>query len=401
MPRREGESRTRPTRISDRDAKIAALTRELEDAHREQAGTAIENVRLFEEVQARSRELHEAHEFETAISAVLNVISRSPNQLQPVLDAIVEIAARLCEAYDANLWLVEGERLTNAAHRGRIPLDFQSWPIGRGWTAGRAVVAHTTIHVHDLSADADFPEGQAMAHRLGHRTIVSTPLLRKDEAIGVLALRRLEVRPFSQKQISLLQTFADQAVIAINNARLFEEVQTRTRELTESLDYQTATGEVLSVISRAPSRLQPVFDTIVETAAKLCHSDFAIVVRRGEDGTYHLAASHGFSPDYRSFVELHPLVPGRGTGIGRAVVESRTVQIEDVLADCEYTYGEGQRLGGYRTLLAVPLLREGKPVGAMALGRNRVQSFTEKQIELITSVRCLASLSCAKASQSA
>ena len=222
----------------------------------DQAAIAIENVRLFDEVQARTRELQEALEYQTATSDVLNVISRSPSDIQPVLDTIADTAGRLCEAYDVLIRLQDGQLLKGAAHRGPIAADFGPLPIGRGWAMGRAFVDRTPVHVHDLLAAADeFPDGQAMARRLGVRTILATPLMRENEAIGAIAVRRSEVRPFSDKQVALLQTFADQAVIAIENARLFEEVQARTRELQEALEYQTATSEVLSVISRAPSQL--------------------------------------------------------------------------------------------------------------------------------------------------
>ena len=230
----------------------------------DQAAIAIENVRLFEEVQARTRELQEALEYQTATSDVLNVISRSPSDIQPVLDTIADTAGRLCEAYDVLIRLQDGQLLKGAAHRGSIAVDFGPLPIGRGWAMGRAFVDRTPVHVHDLLAAADeFPDGQDMARRLGVRTILATPLMRENEAIGAIAVRRSEVRPFSDKQVALLQTFADQAVIAIENARLFEEVQARTRELQESLEDQTATSEVLRVISRSPSTFRPCFDTIV------------------------------------------------------------------------------------------------------------------------------------------
>ena len=381
MPLREGESRsnlaklairpyrrfakylikkTRLTRTSDWDAKIAVLTRELEDAHREQAATA----------------------------DILKVISRSAFDLDAVLGTLVNSAARLCQAENVQIFLRDGEVYRLAAHNGFSPA-YQEYvrehpiPPGRGTLVARTALMAAPVNIPDVLTDPEYTwrEGQRLA---GFRSALGVPLIREGSCVGVMGMTRQTPQPFTKRQAELVTTFADQALIAIENVRLFQEVQGRTRELTESLDYQTATGEVLNVISRAPSKLQPVFDAIVETAAQLCHSDFAIVVRPGENGTYHLVASHGFSPDYRSFVELHPLVPGRGTGIGRAVTENRAVQIDDVLADSEYTYGEGQRLGGYRTMLAVPLLRQGKPIGAMALGRNRVESFTQKQIELIT-----------------
>lgn len=179
------------------------------------------------------------------------------------------------------------------------------------------------------------------------RTILATPLMRENEAIGAIAIRRSEVRPFSDKQVALLQTFADQAVIAIENARLFEEVQARTRELQESLEYQTATSEVLSVISRAPAQLEPVFEAIVQTAAGLCHADSAIVATRGDDDLYHLAAISGHSEEMRAVVQKRPIAADRGSVSGRAVLERRTVQIYDALADPEFTRFEKPALADY------------------------------------------------------
>jgi two-component system NtrC family sensor kinase len=231
---------------------------ELVESFADQAVIAIENVRLFEEVQVRNRELAESLEQQTATSEILRVISKSPTDIQPVLNAVAKSAAQICDAYDAVIFLTEGPTLAVAAHHGPIPVDITHSPIGRGWVTGRAVADRVPIHVHDLqAAGAEFPGGQAMALRFRHRTTLAVPLLREDEAIGALMIRRSEVRPFSDKQIELLKTFADQAVIAIQNVRLFEEVQARNREVTEALERQTATAEVLKTISSAafvPSR---------------------------------------------------------------------------------------------------------------------------------------------------
>jgi GAF domain-containing protein len=281
--------------------------------------------------------------------------------------------------------LQDGQLLKGAAHRGSIAADFGPLPIGRGWAMGRAFVDRTPVHVHDLLAAAnEFPDGQAMARRLGVRTILATPLMRENEAIGAIAVRRSEVRPFSDKQVALLQTFADQAVIAIENARLLEEIQARTRELQEALEYQTATSEVLSVISRAPSQLQPVFEAIVQTATRLCHADSAIVATRGDDELYHLAAISGHSEEMRAVVLKQPIAADRGSVSGRALLERRTVQIHDALADPEFTRFDTQAVGQFRTLLGVPLLREGTPIGVISMQRRTVEPFTEKQIELVT-----------------
>ena len=243
---------------------------ELVKAFADQAVIAIENVRLL-------NELRESLQQQTATADVLKVISRSTFDLQTVLNTLVESAAKLCDAYDAIIFLREDASLVLAAHHGPIPVDFVKRPVTRAWAAGRAVADCKPIHVHDLTAARDeFPESTSPS---GPRTILSVPLLREDEAIGSLTIRRTEVRPFTQKQIELITTFADQAVIAIENVRLFDEVQARTEELSEALERQTATGEVLNVISRSPNQLQPVLNSIVATAADLCRADFAMILR--------------------------------------------------------------------------------------------------------------------------
>jgi GAF domain-containing protein len=341
-----------------------------------QAVIAIENTRLL-------NELRESLQQQTATADVLKVISRSTFDLQAVLDTLVESAARLCEAYDAAILLREGEVLAFGAHHGPIPIDFAKWPVTRGWTAGRAVVDRQPIHVHDLSAATDeFPEGSAMALRLGHRTIVSVPLLREDEAIGSLTLRRTEVRPFTDKQIELATTFADQAVIAIENVRLFDEVQARTRELSESLESQTATGEVLNVISRSPTQLQPVLDAIVNTAARMCTAEYSYIAKY-EDNVLRYVAHVRVSDEHLRFL-ADPIRVDRGAVIGRVVLEKRTVHVPDVLADSEFDRLEWQKVGKQRTVLGVPLLREGTLIGVIILARTSVAPFTKRQIELVT-----------------
>jgi GAF domain-containing protein/DNA-binding response OmpR family regulator len=356
---------------------------ELVQTFADQAVIAIENVRLFDDVKARTEELSESLQQQTATADVLKVISRSTFDLQVVLDTLVESAARLCNAYDAVILLREGESLTSGAHHGPIALDFVKRPITRAWTAGRAVVDRVPVHVQDLTAaGAEFPEGHALAVRQGFRTILSVPLLREGEAIGSLSIRRIEVHPFNAKQIELAETFADQAVIAIENVRLFDEVQARSRDLTESLHQQTATADVLKVISRSTFDLRTVLDTLVESAARLCEADQAAITQPQDDVLLY-AASFGFPEGFIEIAKRTRFVPGRGTITGRVLLEGKPVQIDDVLADPEYNF-EGQKAAGFRTALGVPLLREGETIGVMALLRSQVRPFSGKQIELVT-----------------
>jgi GAF domain-containing protein/DNA-binding response OmpR family regulator len=353
------------------DKQIALLTN-----FARQAVIAIENARLL-------NELRESLQQQTATADVLKVISRSTFDLRNVLNTLTESAAQLCNAYDAVILLREGESLIFRAHHGPIPIDFAELPITRGTTAGRAVIERKPIQVRDMTTEGDeFPEGQALALRQGHRTIVSVPLLREDEAIGCLVVRRTEARPFSTKQIELAETFADQAVIAIENARLFDEVQARTVELTESLQQQTATADVLKVISRSAFDLKSVLQTLVESAARLCEADKGAITRQiGE--VFFFAEVYGFSPEFIEYVRTIPVKPERGTVTGLALLEGRIVHIPDVRLAKDYTWAEAQRLGGFRTLLGVPMLREGIPIGVLGLARSEVRPFTEKQIEIV------------------
>jgi signal transduction histidine kinase/putative methionine-R-sulfoxide reductase with GAF domain len=354
-----------------------------------QAVIAIENVRLYTELQARNQTLGEALEQQTATANILNVISASPTDLQPVLDAVVESAVRFCGAADASLFRLEGDRLRGDAHHGPVhqPPDFQL-PVARGSVGGRTVLERRTIHVADLQAETDeFPEASANARTFGFRTTLSVPLVREGTPIGVIQLRRAETSPFTEKQITLLQTFADQAVIAIENVRLFTELQEKNRALTEAhrqvteaLEQQTATADILRVISSSPADLQPVLDTVVESAARYCGATDAQIWRRDGEGL-RLVAHHGplASPTGR----VLPIA--RETITALSVLEQRVVHVPDiaaVAAEFPRTWHHARELG-FHASVAVPLMREGAAIGALQLRRGEAGPFTDKQVELL------------------
>jgi signal transduction histidine kinase len=353
-----------------------------------QAVVAIENVRLFKELEARNRDLTEALDQQTATSEVLRVISRSPTNIQPVLDAVAESAARLCEAQDAGIFRRDGDRLLFVAHHGPIPFDPVgefSVPLVRGTANGRSVLDAQTIHVADLQTEVhEYPEGSEGARRFGHRTFLIVPLMREGVAIGSISLRRIEAQLFTDRQVALLQTFADQAVIAIENVRLFTELQVRNRQLTESLAQQTATSEILRTIAHAQTDTQPVFDTIVRSAARLCHAaNAALFLTHG--GMLYEPANYGSSPEALAATRArYPRPVGMDTTPGMAILTRSVVHVPDTEDPSAIEHvRQGARLLGFRGLVTVPMLREGEPVGAIIVTHRDPGLFSDGEVELL------------------
>ena len=324
---------------------------------------------------------------QTATADVLKVISSSPGDLDPVFQTILQSASRICEAKFGNLFLFENGNFCAVAVHGdpnyeeywrRDPaLIIRDDPL---LPAARLAGTKQVIHVPDMSKDQSYLSGNfrivALVERAGARTFLAVPMLKDGELVGAIMIYRQEVRPFTDTQIALVENFAAQAVIAIENTRLLSELR-------ESLQQQTATADVLKVISRSTFDLQTVLETLTQSAAKLCQAEMASITRQQGTAYYH-ATAHGFPPEITEFFKSTPHEPGRGSVIGRTVLERRAVHVPDVTVDAEYAMTEMQEKVRFRTALGIPLLREGQPIGVITLLRTTVHPFNEREIELAT-----------------
>jgi signal transduction histidine kinase/putative methionine-R-sulfoxide reductase with GAF domain len=355
----------------------------------DQAVIAIENVRLFKELEERNRQITEALQQQTATSEILRVIASSPTNIQPVLDTVAERAARLCDTVDVSIGRFDGSKLWLVAHYGPIP----NRPLGeeivfsRGVVHGRAIIDRRTIHVPDVAAqiDTEFPDAKELQESTGTRTILATPLLREGTPIGVIVIRRTEVRPFSEKQISLLKTFADQAVIAIENVRLFQELEARTRELARLVRELKALGEVGQAVSSTLD-LETVLTRIASHAVQLSGADGGAIYEYEENTQeFHLRGSHQIEKELVEALHSNPIQLASGA-VGQAAVTRAPVELSDMLDERQYgstRFRPLLRQLGYRSLLAVPLLREDRIMGGLSIYRRRTGSFSPEVINLL------------------
>ena len=358
---------------------------ELASTFADQAVIAIENVRLFDDVQAKTRDVEEALERQTATSEILRVISTSPTDARPVFETIARNAMALCGSLFANVFRFDGELIHFVTSHNVVPdhlgLLKSKYPMrpDPSQVSGRVVLQKSVVWIEDVGADTGYD--QTFPTNLSWRRLLGVPMLREGEPVGIIVMGWKDPGPPLKAEEQLLATFADQAVIAIENVRLFDEVQSRSAELSEALHQQTAMADVLKTISRSAFELKTVLQMLVESAARLCDADRGVVTRP-IDGVFYRMEAHGHSPEFMAYVKDVPVTPDRGSVTGRAMFDSRVVHIPDVEADTEYTFSEGRRIDTYRTMLGVPMMREGVPLGVLALTRKEVRPFTEKQIEL-------------------
>jgi signal transduction histidine kinase len=356
---------------------LSEKQRELLKTFAAQAVIAIENTRLLNELRQRTDDLSESLQQQTATTDVLKVISSSPGELEPVFNAMLENAVRICQAKFGVMHRFVGEEFYAVA-RLNIPQPLDDFLRERGQRKAipgsdldNLYKSKQVVHTIDMLAA---PVPSPPAKLAGGRTQLAVPMLMEGELVGAIVIYRQEVRPFTDKQIELVQNFAAQAVIAIENTRLLSELR-------ESLQQQTATADVLKVISRSTFDLHTVLQTLVESAARLCDADKTIITRE-KNGVFYRAEAYGFSREFMDHVKDIPIKPERGSSFGRALLEGRVVHIPDVNTDPEYTFFDHAKLGDYHTILSVPMLRENVSIGVVTLCRSEVRPFTEKQIEL-------------------
>ena len=361
----------------------------------DQAVIAIENVRLFDEVQARTRDLSESLEQQTATSEVLKVVSSSPGNLEPVFDAMLQNAVRICGAKFGNLMLREGDAFRVGATHGapQAYVDYLHNNQMFRTNPGLAQLVKTKEHYHlvDIAAAPTFGDElrEATVHLAGARTLIGVPMLKDDIVIGAIIIYRQEVRPFTNKQIELVKNFAAQAVIAIENTRLLNELRQRTDDLSESLEQQTATSEVLKVISSSPGKLEPAFNSMLENATRLCEAKFGTMYLY-EGGAYRAVATHNAPAAYAELRKRNPtLRPPPDVPLGRIVTTKEPVQIADIKTTQSYIEGDPFVVAavdgaGYRTVLAVPMLKKYDLIGAIVIQRQEVRLFNNRQVELIS-----------------
>ncbi|WP_170775771.1 GAF domain-containing protein [Ruegeria lacuscaerulensis] len=354
----------------------------------DQATIAITNANLFREVKERTAEVELSLEYQTATSEVLDVISRSPNDLPPVLDAILEVSSRICDPEYAYFAMRDPEdglyRVVMSRNVSDAFLAFLSEnPIApeEGSCIGRTALHGKTVYIEDTRNDPSYTWKEA-AQIGDYLTTLGVPLVKDGLTLGVIVMAHRQVGAFNEKQINLLETFAAQALIAINNTRLFEEVQARTAEVEESLEYQKASSEVLEVISRSPDDLEPVLQSLLAVSSRICRlQDAFVALKKPEDGKFHYFAGHNVSASFAEFLKAHPFEPGSKSATARALLHGRADYVEDTQADANYDPVLISHLEGYRSVLSVPLIRDGVTIGVISMGSRKPAAFDQKQIK--------------------